>query len=73
MKKISKIDQKKISGGYAPLPDDEGLSDILRCTTPNGTEEWKRRCKGREDATQICRTIYPKYGNDVTGDCFMPL
>lgn len=72
MKKIARNFQKKISGGT--MLGDEGLGEggghtRVECTTPNGTEGWRRRCDNWTDATRICQSIYPAYGDRVTGQC----
>lgn len=73
MKKISKQTQRLVSGGKmledGGLGEDAGSSTMVRCTTPGGTQSWKRRCSGSSDATAICRSIYPAYGDNVSGVC----
>jgi hypothetical protein len=56
---LSRKDKRKIIGGSD--------CDIeLCCTTPNGTECW-RRSSISGSAGSVCQGIYPAYGSAVSG------
>lgn len=61
---LSKAEMKKVTGGDMPVNSQE-----LVCTTPNGTESWKRPNCIEASATAECMAIYPAYGSSVTGTC----
>lgn len=66
---LNDAEQKNILGGYAH-PGGDGYPSYLECTTPGGTERWRRNCTSA-NATADCKAIYPAWGNNVTGECYL--
>lgn len=64
LRKMSRSELKNVSGGYA-APGGNCIY-ILFCTTPNGTESW-RRCSMSGNANTVCQGIYPAYGSATSG------
>ena len=62
---LSRAEMKKVMGGVEAA----GYT-ALECTTPNGTETWKRPSCPDSDPNAQCQAIYPAYSG-VTGQCIV--
>ncbi len=75
MKKVnllSRAEMKKVLGGNGEGTGEIGGNTELKCTTPGGTEYWRRACT-QYNALSECNAIYPLHVGHITAECALIL